>query len=74
MGLTIPRRIRPNRGDRRVTCDTCGFVRMRSDCWRDEDGYLRCPSDDDGEATKTLHRMNAEAALEPSVPPYGDDW
>lgn len=76
MSLTIPRRIQPHRGDYRRMCDLCGMTWMRSDMFRDEDGFLRCPDDADGEATKTLHRQNAEysASIQPIARPYGDDW
>ena len=75
MSLTIPRRIELRRGDYRATCQTCGFVWMRSDMRRDADGLLRCPDDDDGEATIALMQGNAEAAAGPTTGmPYGEDW
>lgn len=75
MSMTIPRRIRPRRGDYRAMCDLCGMTWMRSDLFRDEDGFLRCPDDADGEATATLMRGNAEGAGDAVAHrPYGDTW
>jgi len=74
MSLSIPRRYPGRfgpRGERKVRCDYCSMMWLRSACRRDAAGLLACPDDQAGRDVVTLDRANAAGALStrPVKPP-----
>lgn len=62
-------------GERRATCDYCGFKWYRSDMRRDASGLLACPDDMEGRDAVTLNRLNSQGTRDVKRPrPTIDKW
>lgn len=65
--MTIGRRYQGPTRQWSESCDYCGVSWHRSEMRLDENGYLACPDDRDGRASKAIDYQRAMDASEPSI-------